>query len=287
MRSNKSLTILGSGYLGNRLAEQAVQSGYEVTAVRRSPHSSKPSLRYISADLYAEPSYRDLPLGGAVVYCLSPSGGDSDSYVRVYQEALGRAIAACQRAGCERFILTSSTSVYDRDDGAVVHENDVTVSEQPNAQALLAGEALLAQHLSGASVRIGGIYGPDRYYFFKRVFAGLELPTVGATQYTNRIHVDDAARAILHLLQVPQLPRSVNLVDTYAAPRNEVIAFLRREMHLPELQPTQEIMPSMLRGNKRVSSKRLQDLGYQYLYPTFESGYRAVLPHFMALPSKV
>ena len=280
----KDLTVLGAGYLGSRLAELADKAGYQVTTVRRSKSALQPQIRSICADLADPRSFLSVPLSGAVVYCLSPSGSDPESYRVAYRNILLSALQAAAAANCRRFILTSSTSVYERADGAVVTEHDELLPQKAHSQIILEAELLVQQLQSdGLSVRIGGIYGPMRLVFLKRVYSGLETPSLDAKVFTNRIHVDDAARAILHLLETPVVPTTVNLVDSYAAPRNEVIEFLRREMRLPALSPSGLSEPSLLRGNKRVSSKLLQELGFKFNYPTFESGYRALLPSFMSL----
>jgi nucleoside-diphosphate-sugar epimerase len=121
-------------------------------------------------------------------------------------------------------------------------------------------------------LRLGGIYGPGRTRLVDRVRRG-EATCPPEPTWTNRIHRDDAAGAIRHLLALDD-PEEVYLgVDTDPAERCEVLTWLAERLGAPAPRPG----PASRRGNKRVSSARLQASGYRFRYPTFREGYGAML----------
>ena len=53
---------------------------------------------------------------------------------------------------------------------------------------------------NGIVLRLGGIYGPGRTRLIDAVRAGRATVRPGPPRWTNRIHRDDAARALQHLI---------------------------------------------------------------------------------------
>ena len=96
-------------------------------------------------------------------------------------------------------------------------------------------------------------------------------------RYTNRIHRDDAAAAIVHLCTMAADPGPVYLgVDNDPAELGEVQRFLAAELGLP--QPASAVAGEPSRGgNKRCSNALLRSTGFEFAYPTFREGYRAIL----------
>ena len=93
---------------------------------------------------------------------------------------------------------------------------------------------------------------------------------------SNRIHRDDAAAAIVHLLTVTDTPDRVYLgVDDAPVDRGEVLAFLAEELGLA--RPPIGADDSSRGGNKRCRNDRLKATGFRFAYPTYREGYRAIL----------
>lgn len=96
------------------------------------------------------------------------------------------------------------------------------------------------------------------------------------SRYTNRIHRDDAAGAIVRLCTMEEEPSSVYLgVDNEPAELGEVLRFLAAELGLDD-PPTGDAGAAR-GGNKRCSNALLRGTGYTFRYPTFREGYRDVL----------
>jgi len=138
---------------------------------------------------------------------------------------------------------------------------------------LQAEAAFLAAPWESVVVRLGGIYGPGRTRLLEQVAHGeATIPT--RPTFTNRIHRDDAAGILAHLLHLPR-PDPVYLgVDTDPAERGEVLRWLADRLGVPSPPTVPE--PST-RGNKRASSARLIRSGYRFMYPTYREGYAALI----------
>ena len=133
--------------------------------------------------------------------------------------------------------------------------------------------------MSTVVVRLGGIYGPERESLLDRATAG-ELRIRPVEHFTNRIHRDDAAGLVRHLLFHPA-PAPLYLgVDNEPADESQVHAFVAKELGLPE-PPLEEKEAAGRRragvGSKRCSNRRARESGYKFRYPTFKEGYGALI----------
>ena len=95
--------------------------------------------------------------------------------------------------------------------------------------------------------------------------------------WTNRIHRDDAARAILHVLGLDEPPAVLNVVDGAPTPRREVLAWLAERLGAPTPVATTDHASRPGFTDKRVSSARLAATGFRFEYPSYREGYAALL----------
>jgi len=293
-----AVLIAGCGYVGSALAARLIgdagRGDRPVWGLRRRPQGLPPGVRPLAADLADRESLdraleevrrEGTPLA-SVVYAASAAGPTEAAYRAAYVDGprhlLDALVAA--RVRPERLLFTSSTSVYAQQDGSWVDEDSATEPEHFTGRVLLEGEALLAAGpFPAAALRLGGIYGPGRTRLLESVLAGeARLPAEGA-RWTNRIHRDDAAGALAHLLALPEIAPLYVGVDREPADRAEVLRWLARELGVPE-PPVAEgaSMGRGARSNKRCSSARLQAAGYPFLYPTFREGYAPLVAERLA-----
>ena len=128
------------------------------------------------------------------------------------------------------------------------------------------------------ALRLGGIYGPGRTRAVELVRSG-RARRRPEPHFTNRIHRDDAAGAIRHLLTI-DAPQPVYLgVDTEPADEAAVYAWLAARLGVepPAVQDGDAALRARDVGSKRCSSARLQRSGYAFRYPTFREGFAALL----------
>ena len=177
----------------------------------------------------------------------------------------------------------STTGAYGDRQGAWVDEDSPTEPTHFSGVRMLEAERLVAA-AGGVSLRLGGIYGPGRTRLIDAVRAGRASIRPGPPHWTNRIHRDDAAGALRHLIErslagAALAPVYVG-VDDEPADEAEVLRWLAARLGLPEppVAPSAARPPGRPRGgNKRCRNARLRASGYAFAYPTFREGYGALI----------
>jgi nucleoside-diphosphate-sugar epimerase len=278
----RKVLIAGCGYIGSALAARLVARGDEVWGLRRRPGLILSGVHPLALDL-GDPSLADsLPPGiDAVVYAASPGASSERAYRATFVDDLGNLIDALtvRAAPTLRLVFISSTRVYARNDGAWVDESSPPEAAEFRAACLLEGEARVRQApFRGVVVRFGGIYGPGRRGSLDRALAGLPVTRMGRPLYGNRIHRDDGAGILEHLLNLEH-PESLYLaVDSDPAARETVRAWLAERTGLSIPAPDASDSGSAEdRSNKRCSNRRILDSGYLFVYPSFREGFAALL----------
>lgn len=274
--------IAGCGYVGTALAGRLAASGHEPIGLRRTPVVVD-GTAMIAIDLLAGDLDAVLPSGiEGVVYAVSAGGGDEDAYRAAYVTGFDRLLAALRRKGenPRRLVFVSSTGVYGQQDGEWVDERSPTEPSHHSGRILLEGEQLaLASGRSTTVLRLGGIYGPTRTRVIDGVRRGEAWCSDGPPIWTNRIHRDDAAAAIDHLLTRPAVEPIYVGVDREPADQCAVLRWLAAELGVPppeaRMGPTRDRRYE--RSNKRCRSEQLVASGFRFRYPTYREGYGALI----------
>lgn len=262
--------IAGCGYVGSSLAAMLVRGGDEVTTLRRSPKPTR-GAKLVRADLGALTNLRAALAGlsfDAVVYSASPGGRTDDAYRRAYVEGLRNVLATNETSN---FILVGSSGVQEQGDGAWVDEMTPITAEGFVARRLFEAEALVRRR-GGTTLRLAGIYGPGRERLIDNVEAGAaKIPE--APVYTNRVHRDDAAGMLAHLIRHESRQDLYFGCDLEAAPYADVLRFIASELNVTPPEHGE----ATRRSNKRIRSARIVRSGFRHLYPTYREGYRAII----------
>ncbi len=274
-----TVVIAGCGDLGTETGLRFVALGHRVIGLRRSAEKLPPEIEGQSIDLSAEvPS---LPADTSiVVIAIAPDERNADAYRAVYVDSVSRVVAAIHRdcAAPPHVLFVSSTAVYGVDDGTWIDESTPTTPTSSTAITLREAEESLHEQVPEAIIlRLGGIYGPGRTREIDRVRDGMASIPSG-TRFTNRIHRDDAAAAIVHLTTMQSQPKPVYVgVDDCPVEYSEVIEFLARRLDMPVPANSSDSGRSRQISGKRCHNTRLRDSGFDFSYPTFREGYAAVL----------
>ncbi len=275
------ILIAGAGYLGFALAESLFRSplDYEVYLARRTPFDSE-GFKTIACDFSEASSLRDLPEVDAIYYAVSADGATETAYERAYSLGVKNLIDHYKsRSIRPKFYFSSSTSVYAAKAGEIVTEDRSEVSSEGMSRFIVAGErSVLTSGFEGAVLRYGGIYGPDRTSFLRRVRDGLEVLTPNADHFMNRIHRDDAIGIVAFLLRLEdQGMKLINAVDLEPTKRDEVITWILSQSHTESAEYPKDFTQEPTRNHRRVLSAKLQALGYRYVYPSYKEGYKELL----------
>jgi nucleoside-diphosphate-sugar epimerase len=272
--------IAGCGNVGTALGLRLAAAGHRVLGLRRDPSGLPAPITPIAADLGDPASLAAVPADvDALVYAAAADRRDDDAYRRAYVDGLRHVLARLRDAGAplRRLVYVSSTAVYAQDDGGWVDESSPTEPTHFTGRRLLEGEQLaLAAGVAGTVLRLAGIYGPGRTRLVDEVRAGTAEVAAGTPVWTNRIHRDDCAGAIAHLLALPA-PAPVWLgVDHEPAERGVVLDWLADRLGVARPRRMADA-PRGRGGNKRCDGGRLRASGYLFRYPTFREGYAALL----------
>lgn len=256
------IVIAGAGDVGGRLARALAARGDEVLALRRRDATIE-GVRTLRADLAGGQGLDRLPREAqGLVFCAAPDQRDEAAYRRLYVDGLRRLLDACD---APRAVFTSSTAVYGEDAGEWVDEATPPRPAAFNGRVLREAEQVLAAWGGHGSVlRASGLYGPGRDMLWRKARAG----GPGRAHWTNRLHVDDAASALAHLLDLPA-PGAVYLgTDDRPAREDEVLAHLRTRLGLPPGPAA-----TGPETGRRLRNARLRASGWVPRVPDFRAGY--------------
>ena len=196
-----AVTLIGCGYVGTLVAQLEQTADRICTAVSHNrlhgAQLAQLGLTVHTADLDNIASLNTLSLDGVDLYYFAPppATGQRDTRLRNLR-------TACRhRTHPRRLVLISTSGVYGDCQGDWVDE-----TRPPNPQTDRARRRLDAEHTAQAwaahdgfplsILRVPGIYGPDRLPL-TRLRRGSPVLNEHESPWSNRIHVDDLARACL------------------------------------------------------------------------------------------
>jgi nucleoside-diphosphate-sugar epimerase len=272
-----TVVLAGCGDLGIRVGQRLAATGYRVLGLRRHPERLPAPIAGQAVDLRrAVPSLP--PDTDLVLVALTADAHTTEAYRDTYVTGLRHVLDATERdvPVPPHTLLVSSTAVYGVGDGRWIDEDTPAAPASPTGGVLREAEDLLAARLPEATVlRLAGLYGPGRGTLLAGVREG--TATIPARPlYTNRIHRDDAAAAITHLLTRVAEPDPTYLgVDHQPVERAALLRFLADELGVPH-PPVAEATSPRGRG-KRLRGRRLRETGFTFAYPTYREGYRALI----------
>jgi nucleoside-diphosphate-sugar epimerase len=279
--------IIGPGYVGVELGRQLAGAGHTVFGLRRTaaPEPAVAGLHPLLGDITDPASLAQLPgQFDWVVNCVSSTHGGVDDYRRVYRDGMRNLLAWLAPTPPRKFVYTSSTGVYGQNDGSWVDETGAVEPPTETGRVLVEAEnellAAVREHGFPAVVlRVAGIYGPGRGWWFKQFLAGEARLEGDGGRWLNMIHRDDVAGCIAAALSNGCAGEIYNAVDDEPVRQRDFFAWLARELGRP-LPPTapEDALANRKRGvtSKRISNAKLKrELGYAFRFPTFREGYAA------------
>jgi nucleoside-diphosphate-sugar epimerase len=277
--------IVGCGYVGLPLGARLVAQGHEVFGLRRSaPEELRAAgIIPVMADITRPETLAPLPpYYDWIVNCAASGGGTSQDYEKLYLQGTRNLLAWLGVRPPQKFVYTSSTSVYAQNDGSVVAENCPVQPRAPTAQILVKTENLLLAAAAESKcpaviLRVAGIYGPGRGHSFRKFLAGEARIEGDGGRFLNMIHRDDLVRVIIAALERGATGEIYNAADDEPVTQLEFFQWLATRLKRP-MPPRVATDPEAVRKrgltNKRVNNAKLKsELGYEFLYPNFRVGY--------------
>jgi nucleoside-diphosphate-sugar epimerase len=266
------LVLAGIGDLNKRVARRWAASGGDVVAMRKGLVDSALTVDQIPIDL-ATQQWPDLSADYMVV-ALSAKTRSLEGYQQAYLEPLKllRLSMADWSTLPKRIIVVSSTRVFGENGAEIITDTSQASSLDPYADILLNMEDIVESLPTSTCIaRLSGIYSRDRDWLIRMARrADQELPKTN--HWTNRIHVEDAASALIHLLNLETTPKQVIVTDTRSMPLFDVLNYLRSQESLPVIEHVPPVA-----GGKRLDPQFLKDSGFRWQFPTaFSGGYQAL-----------
>lgn len=211
------------------------------------------------------------------VATLTPPEFSEQGYRDSYLAAANSILEVSQTEKPPQLILwVSSTSVYGDSAGGWVDESTVPQPQKFSGKILLQAEQLIQQVPCCSSiVRFSGIYGRGRSRLINQVLAGKGRPE-SPEQWSNRIHSDDCAGVLAHLVQ--RFVTGQGLEQVYLASDSQPVTQHSLRKWLAE-QLSVDLIEEPVTGSatRRCSNKKLLDSGYCFKYPSYTEGYLELL----------
>ncbi|SDT08386.1 Nucleoside-diphosphate-sugar epimerase [Halopseudomonas xinjiangensis] len=277
----RQVVIAGCGDLGSALAERLMARGWAVHGLRRDVSRLPEGVLPVAGDLTRAECPEAWPRKvDYLVYCPAAGKRDAELYQQLYVAGLRNLVGWMRerRQQARHLLQVSSTGVYGQTQGEWVTENSPALAGSETARVLIEAEDVaLRSGMPASVVRLAGIYGPGRNRLIDQVRAGVSVPAE-PPQYSNRIHRDDAAGLLEHLLLEAEngelLAPCYLGVDDEPAPLHAVCSWLAEQLGT-SLQPDGREIGRV--GSKRCSNELARESGWEPVYPSYREGYAAML----------
>jgi len=271
--SDRRLLVVGLGYLGRAVADLAHAAQWEVTGTATTPEKESADFEVAGLDLTDRAQvlqfFESRPPFDWTVCSVSTRGGKPEDYERIYLGGCRNLVEAGARV-----LFVGSTSVYGQTGGEWVTETSPTEPAAATGKVLLQTEKVVRAH-GGSVVRMAGLYGPGRSVLVRKFLDGSARIEAGGERWINQAHRDDAAGAIVHLIDGRADAGIYNLSDHTPMKQLAIYQFLADHFEQP-LPPEGPATSGKRRGrsNKRVSNATLRATGWAPRYPDFPSAIR-------------
>ncbi|MCK9540261.1 NAD-dependent epimerase/dehydratase family protein [Dokdonella sp.] len=269
--------LLVGGDLCQRVALRLTVRDWNVWRLRRRAVTD-PQVRWIQADVADPASLGQLP--GAithVLYAPAPDRREPASYQATYPQGLDNLLHALATHPLQRFVLVGSSVVWPPSPAqrslSLVDESTPTQAWNFRAEALLQAESLLSGRLPecGVVLRLAGLYGPGRTRLLDALRSGRLTAPEGPGHWSNRIHIDDAASACVHLLTLPR--PAPCYIGTDGNPTETAAFHDALAVRLDAPRPQRSHQPP---SGKRLSNARLIASGWRPRWPDALAAYAAL-----------
>ena len=278
--------IVGCGYVGVPLGAELFRLGHEVFGLRRNVTAKDElqaaGIHLLTGDVTQLKTLISVPRDfDWVVNCVA-AGGQADNYRQVYLQGSRNLIEWLAPNPPKKFVYTSSTSVYAQNDGSQVDELSPTDPLAETSKILVETENVLLTAFAewrfpAIILRVAGIYGPERGYWFKQFLNGGAQIEGDGSRRLNMIHRDDLVGCVIAALEKGRPGEIYNAADDEPVSQLHFFQWLASVTNktLPPCAP-ENPEATRRRGvtNKCVLNQKLKtELGYLFKHPTFREGY--------------
>ena len=279
--------ILGSGILGNRLAENLLDAGNTLEALRRNSQLLTYGVKKLDLTKPNQQTYAEVAF-----ITLSPQGRSPEDY-QAYSRQIAEWVKLLdERQMCRRIILVSSTRPYALDATETIDESSPSLAIDAQAGFLMqAEEAVNRARLDSCVVRFSGLYGLCRWFWLKKLLEVEALDTREQQKWLGRtvnwLHQDDAVGFLLHLARLPQAEVAAFYVlsDQLPMTHQQRLSLMQEAGVFAQLQTVHKQFESLtslepILSGKIVKSQLASSSGYSFCHPRSDIGFAELFPIF-------
>lgn len=272
------VAIIGCGYVGSAVAHLWHQNQEQVT-VTTTTASKKNALESIASEAIVLTgnnisAIKDLVSDKDIVLLsVGAKQRTPETYNQAYLETANNVVAAIREtANVKQLIYTSSYGILGSQDKTIVDETAKPNPRNEYGEILAKTEEIILSvspsEFKTCILRLSGIYGDGRELIkiFDRV-AGTTRPGTGE-DYTNWVHLEDIVGAI-NFAKEKQLSGIYHLASEQVLTTREFFTKLFEAHNLPNVK-WDESQPSNRLYNMKLSSQKIKDAGYQFIYPEIQ-----------------
>ena len=273
------ILLAGCGDIGQRTGARLAPN-HQCFGLKRNPQDLPDTIVPIAGDMSDAEVLQVILSEGfdVVLVTLTPEAFTEVAYRDAYlagATALSDAISSIANRP-KLVIWVSSTSVYGHCEGEWVDEQSATNPASFSGKLLLEAEQQIqALPCAHTVVRFSGIYGPGRTRMLNQISAGKGRPAV-PEQWSNRIHSEDCAGVIAHLIErfdAGEIVEPLYLATDCAPVTQHVMRnWLAEQMNV---DLSDEMV--MQNSNRRCSNQRLLEIGYRFVFPSYQEGYLSLM----------
>ncbi|CAB1218655.1 sugar nucleotide-binding protein [Acinetobacter bouvetii] len=249
------ILFIGYGKTSTRVAKQLFQQGHQITTISQSPKTDAYATHLIQ-DVH-QLDLTKLPPIDWVYVLLSPSQSTVEGYQQTYVDSVAPIAKALKAHPVQRIVVVSSTRVYGENAGERIDDGSAIQPVDEQGQLLWKMEQLYQQAFAERCIiiRPTGIYGTSVARMIKLAETTQSYPQI---HWSNRIHVDDLARFLAHVIHVEHPEKSYICTNNQPIPLHEIIQWFQRQLNLPEL-----VVESQKETGKRIFATRIRESGFE------------------------
>lgn len=249
------ILFIGYGKTSWRVAKQLFEQGHQITTISQSAKMDEYATHLIQ-DVH-QLNLAHIPPIDWVYVLLSPNESTPEAYQRVYVDSVQPISKALKQHPVQKVVVVSSTRVYGENHGERIDDEAEMKPNDEQGRLLLKMEQLWQQAYPSASIiiRPTGIYGTSVARMLKLAEKTKTYPN---RHWSNRIHIDDLANFLVHLLHVEHAEKSYIVSNNQPSLLHETIQWFQRQLHLPEL-----VLQSDGCSGKRIYATRMAEMGFQ------------------------
>jgi len=263
----KSISILGCGWLGLPLASHLLERKFEVKGSTTTPQKiqilQQAHVSPFLIDFEANPEPEGIKwfLDSKILFLNIPFRRDLKD-PKTYLSLIDSIVSYVEPSLVEFLVFTSSTSVY-QDDSKQVTEDSPLDLDNPRANVLneIEQKLLNNDHFDATVIRFGGLYGGNRK--IGQFLTGRKKLDHG-DQPVNLIHLNDCLQIIINIIEGDVRGEIFNAVSDQHPTRRELYTEAAKQMGLKPPEFNEE---GQSNGKVVMSDKLKEKLNYRFQHP--------------------